>query len=924
MKMKSQSLSDLFISPNRITGLPNCVSLLLRSVEIVAELLDRPGFWDQLQQIRCQLRYLAVGPRQFIVFIGRDDSINNSNKSVGVQNHVHPLDYILQLERKRDWKMRVVKLQMYLADQVTDHLVSIQKHLVKIKEKAEDEQMMKALRRYQAEFEEALKYWNEGNTIDGIVVTKRYLEDEPTEQELAPPPSGRDLIETSGRSISVKQELTDSRPTWLIDDHVQWDERRATQVNNDRQSEIEYSPLTFELKNSPSPGGGSQMEMLPALRPFGLSLPPLNCKKSKGHTTEWDAHKNHISPLVMYILPPVFRLRGKCEENPTFYGHSELGYVNFTRLLTGDSHLREKFAKVGTLRVSRGHTEFVPDLKIFDSKTREAYVSGDRNRIRTLPLTTLRVLRMDVLPCALKNTNGWIDGHVNFRGTIANLVGKSPMRIFIENRMSAEEYQNRYKGRQWLEKRLADLYEEFLKEKAKIMDGGIEGRLLSERRDGESKECCPIFWDIVKYLQAVLEPTKNRTAEIDNGGFPSTMEQLKRLIFERILIERPEMEENSKRLESILCEWGGHSSCKADLLSIVDLIQRLTEIEALRPCWEDIKDSVINANSCPLCVLFKFMAGPGDSKMKGNMISQGDNILGKASYANREILNLEAIIEGYKNRESPPIDPALIPNEEIFHVLSTIEGCKKSKTFRFGYDKLSTRNFVMRSCGTVIFDLSRSDEEIPLAWCYLKQHMELLDRKDVRDRSDTDQMRHLILISNFLSWAKSPRSVKSKISEKTFHQRLPHPDYSEEYKLENMVYFIGQHSSKFRLYTTIIYSGIPFGEGEDVLAYIFKTAWDNELELPLFGNGKNVLPLIHINDLASVVSKTIGEREYPLMVFALNKNDKPILEQATKIAAALGSTKVVKFPSRNFQMKHCIPKIVDDLLKQDIRSVYNF
>lgn len=114
-------------------------------------------------------------------------------------------------------------------------------------------------------------------------------------------------------------------------------------------------------------------------------------------------------------------------------------------------------------------------------------------------------------------------------------------------------------------------------------------------------------------------------------------------------------------------------------------------------------------------------------------------------------------------------------------------------------------------------------------------------------------------------------------------------------------------------------SGIPFGEEEDVLIYLFKMAWDNELELPLFGTGRNVLPLIHITDLTWIVVRTVNERTYPSMIFALNKNDQTLFAIASRIAKAFGSSKVVKFPSPDFKMKFCIPKIIDDLLKQNVK-----
>jgi len=45
-------------------------------------------------------------------------------------------------------------------------------------------------------------------------------------------------------------------------------------------------------------------------------------------------------------------------------------------------------------------------------------------------------------------------------------------------------------------------------------------------------------------------------------------------------------------------------------------------------------------------------------------------------------------------------------------------------------------------------------------------------------------------------------------------------------------------------------AGIPYGAGENILHYMYKAAWHNAKELLIFGSGQNVLPTIHVRDLA--------------------------------------------------------------------------
>ena len=42
-----------------------------------------------------------------------------------------------------------------------------------------------------------------------------------------------------------------------------------------------------------------------------------------------------------------------------------------------------------------------------------------------------------------------------------------------------------------------------------------------------------------------------------------------------------------------------------------------------------------------------------------------------------------------------------------------------------------------------------------------------------------------------------------------------------------------------------------YGQGEDVFHYLFKSAWHGQAHfLPIFGDGSNIIPTIHVLDLA--------------------------------------------------------------------------
>ena len=46
-------------------------------------------------------------------------------------------------------------------------------------------------------------------------------------------------------------------------------------------------------------------------------------------------------------------------------------------------------------------------------------------------------------------------------------------------------------------------------------------------------------------------------------------------------------------------------------------------------------------------------------------------------------------------------------------------------------------------------------------------------------------------------------------------------------------------------------TGLTYGMEENVFHYLFKAAWHNTPELPVYGTGVNYLPTIHVIDLAA-------------------------------------------------------------------------
>jgi adenylate kinase len=74
----------------------------------------------------------------------------------------------------------------------------------------------------------------------------------------------------------------------------------------------------------------------------------------------------------------------------------------------------------------------------------------------------------------------------------------------------------------------------------------------------------------------------------------------------------------------------------------------------------------------------------------------------------------------------------------------------------------------------------------------------------------------------------------------------------------------------------ILCSGLRYGLGERVFYDHFKNAWvQSPIALPVIEKGENLLPTIHIKDLARITKKLVDENMNKEYIFAVDKTKKP-------------------------------------------------
>jgi len=148
-----------------------------------------------------------------------------------------------------------------------------------------------------------------------------------------------------------------------------------------------------------------------------------------------------------------------------------------------------------------------------------------------------------------------------------------------------------------------------------------------------------------------------------------------------------------------------------------------------------------------------------------------------------------------------------------------------------------------------------------------------------------------------------------RFSETDFTLRKPSQPYAYMKSLETLCLAAGNKKPNLKSY--VLCSGILYGQEEFIFKPLFEQAWlQHPAELLYYGDGRNRIPMIHIQDLAEFVKKTVEKPPNNHYVFAIDYNKKPTQKGIIKaISGGVGTGKIK-------EMK--VEDIAEDLENKDV------
>jgi adenylate kinase len=118
---------------------------------------------------------------------------------------------------------------------------------------------------------------------------------------------------------------------------------------------------------------------------------------------------------------------------------------------------------------------------------------------------------------------------------------------------------------------------------------------------------------------------------------------------------------------------------------------------------------------------------------------------------------------------------------------------------------------------------------------------------------------------------------------------VPNKKYYQYKILETLALAAANSNTMLRTY--IVCPGFIYGYGEDFFFDYFKMAWiQKPKRLPIIGDGNNLIPTIHIADLANVIKRIVDKKPLIRYIFAVDRTkNKSLTSIITAISKCAGN-----------------------------------
>ncbi|OWK60268.1 Adenylate kinase 7 [Lonchura striata] len=284
-----------------------------------------------------------------------------------------------------------------------------------------------------------------------------------------------------------------------------------------------------------------------------------------------------------------------------------------------------------------------------------------------------------------------------------------------------------------------------------------------------------------------------------------------------------------------------------------------------------------------------------------------------------------ATLESLEEEEGDENDSVVeVPTGGIYEIVGTLSK-PESANPRFAKETytVSSRETLLNhllECEIILYNITEDANQIEEAtWAASALHKEI---------ETFAKQKLFILISTIMTWANTkpfdPEDPEAPFSEEYSNKRKSHSGFMDHINAEKHIIKLGKTNKK-KFSTYVVASGHQYGAEEGFFHYFFKMCWLGEAPaIPVFGDGNNVIPTIHIRDLAAVLQNVADHRPVFQYVLAVDASMHTLGELVKCISKNLGPGKIEKVPKENAFLSRELTQMQVDMLFVNLRmkSVY--